>query len=78
MGYKAFDIEPALYKAWEDAGTAWAENAAFIQAGIDEGAEFVLATKQNLIREGSNLVKEIDMLLKAGYKWNSRLGSYIK
>lgn len=47
----------------------WAANQRFLDRGISEGADFVMATRQSDIRAGSTLAREVSYLLNSGYKW---------
>jgi RHS repeat-associated protein len=63
-GAKAFNVSNLTYKI---AGKTL--NRRFLDKGIKEGAEFVLATAKSEIREGSILEGEVRYLTDHGYKW---------
>jgi hypothetical protein len=68
IGAKTFNI-PA--KVWDAMSVAerWSANQTFLDRGIREGAEFVLATRRADIRAGSQTAYEVGYLLNNGYKW---------
>jgi hypothetical protein len=68
IGAKTFQI-PA--KIWNSMSVAeqWGANQRFLDRGIREGAEFVMATRRSDIVAGSMLSREVGYLLKNGYQW---------
>jgi RHS repeat-associated protein len=78
MGWKFFDIGKAAWEALGDDVARWAVNSKWLDEGIKEGAEFVLAEKRELISATSWLRKEVDYLLAHGYEWASNGMSLVK
>ena len=76
LGAKAFDVPSSIFSSWSS-GAQWAANQKFLDRGIAQGAEFIIASPRNQIREGSFLSKEIGYLLNRGYGWASGGGSLI-
>ena len=68
IGAKAFNIPTDV---WEGMSVAerWGANQKFLDRGIREGAEFVMATQRADIRAGSQTALEVGYLLNKGYKW---------
>lgn len=64
IGAKGFSVPDLAYKI---AGKTL--NRRFLDKGIKEGAEFVLATAKSEIRKGSILEGEVKYLTEHGYKW---------
>lgn len=70
IGAKAFDIPMDVWRTMSP-DAQWAANLKFLDRGMADGAEFVMATRRSDIRAGSDLAKEVDHLLKNGYEWAS-------
>lgn len=70
IGAKAFDIPQKVWEGMSE-GARRAANARFLDRGIQEGAEFDLATARSEIRSGSTLEREVNYLLERGYAWPS-------
>ena len=68
IGAKYFNIPSAQWNAMSESAR-WAANKGFLDQGIKEGAEFVLATRRTDIRSGSILAREVKYLLEQGYQW---------
>jgi hypothetical protein len=68
LGAKVFDIPLRIWDKMSD-GARWAANQKFLDRGIAEGAEFVMATRPQDVRAGSYLAREIGYLLEKGYRW---------
>ncbi len=58
-------------------GEQWAANQKFFDRAIAKGSEFILATPLDKIRPGSFFEKEINYLLKHGYKFTTDLTKLI-
>jgi len=77
LGAKAFDVPSSIFNSWSS-GAQWAANQKFLDRGIAQGAEFIMASPRNQIRDGSALAKEVGYLLDRGYGWSSGGGSLIR
>jgi RHS repeat-associated protein len=77
IGAKTFIIPMGVWNKMSSA-VQWAANKKFLDRGIAEGAEFVMATRRGDIRAGSALAGEVDYLIKNGYRWAENGLSLIK
>jgi RHS repeat-associated protein len=68
LGAKTFNVPTRIWNAMS-AEAQWAANVKFLDRGIREGAEFIMATHPTAIRAGSSLAREVNYLLSHGYKW---------
>lgn len=69
LAAKTFSIPPAIFATMTKA-QQWAANVKFLDRGIKQGAEFIMATLRADIRSGSVLEKEVNYLLQNGYRWS--------
>ena len=67
LGAKHFEVPPGV---WEKMSPAeqWAANQKFLDRAIARGDRFFLATPLNQMRPNSAYAREVDHLLKNGYK----------
>ena len=70
IGAKVFNIPMKVWNAMSKEAQ-WAANQKFLDRGIRQGAEFVLATHPSEIRAGTTLAQEVNYLLSKGYTWSS-------
>jgi hypothetical protein len=68
IGAKAFNIPTKIWNAMSESAQ-WAANQKFLDRGVAQDAEFVMATARADIRAGSALVREVTYLLGHGYQW---------
>jgi hypothetical protein len=68
LGAKVFSMPTQVFDAMPTAAQK-AANMRFLDRGIAEGAEFVMATRRADVRAGSALADEVQYLLNKGYKW---------
>jgi RHS repeat-associated protein len=68
IGAKVFDVPTEVWDSWSVA-ERWSANQKFLDRGIREGAEFLLATRRADIRAGSQTAYEVGDLLSNDYKW---------
>lgn len=66
LGAQVFNIPASVWGAMT-AAEQWAANLAFLQAGIANGASFILATNLNDMQEGTFFWKEVQYVLSQGY-----------
>jgi len=69
-GGKTFQMPPSI-RAGMTADEKWAANAKFLDRGIAEDANFILATSMDDMRNISICAREINYLLDNGYTFNS-------
>ncbi len=77
IGAKTFNIPMEVWNKMSPAAQ-WAANKKFLDRGIAEGAEFVMATRRGEIGAGTALAREVDYLLENGYQWTENGLSLIK
>ncbi len=70
LGAKPFSIPINIWNKMTPA-EQWIANKKFLDRAIAKGSEFNLATPIDKVRPGSYLQKEIEYLIKQGYKLNS-------
>lgn len=68
IGAKTFNIPAKIWSSMS-AAEQWGANQRFLDRGIREGAEFVMATRQSDIMVGTMLSREVNYLMKNGYQW---------
>jgi RHS repeat-associated protein len=77
IGAKTFNIASDVWNSMSSTAQ-WAANKQFLDDGIREGAEFVMATRRADVRAGSMLAREVQYLSSNGYKWAENGLSMIK
>jgi hypothetical protein len=77
IGAQFFEVPTAVWDKMSPVAQ-WAANQKFLDRGIAQGAEFVMATRREDIRAGTALAKEVSYLLDNGYQWADNGRSLVK